>query len=144
MMNYLNEIAIKGQLANPFFCMMGIRPISFKEGASRLTMEVRHDMTNGEGWLQGGIYTALGDEAMALAIYTLLNEKETIATVSCTTQFIKGVRSGTVQVDGSVIRKGRQMIFAEARLTETESGKLLAICTAAFTVRSGSGQDKEG
>jgi acyl-CoA thioesterase len=138
-MNYLDEIASKGQLANPFFCQMGIKPVSCRDGKSRLSMEVRHDMTNGEGWLQGGMYTALGDEAMALAIYTLLNDKETIATVSCTTQYIRGVRNGVIYADGTVIKRGRQMIFAEATLTGAESDKLLARCTAAFTVRSDPG-----
>ena len=105
-MNYLDEISKKGSLANPFFCLMGIRPILCKDGQARLSMEVRSDMTNGEGWLQGGMYTALGDEAMALAIYTMLGENETIATVSSTTNFIRGVKSGTIYADGLVTRKG--------------------------------------
>lgn len=138
-MSYLNEIKNRGQKANPFFCLMGIEPESFGDGKARLRMAVRDDMKNGEGWLQGGLYTALGDEAIALAIYTLLSEGETIATVSCTTHFIRGVREGTIFADGTVVRKGRTMIYAEASITNAKDGNLLARCTASFIVRQGTG-----
>lgn len=138
-MNYLDEITSRGQHANPFFCLMGIKPLHFGEGKARLTMDVRDDMKNGEGWLQGGMFTALGDEAIALAIYTLLSQGETIATVSCTTHFIRGIQQGTIHADGEVIRKGRQMIYAEATITDAKDGNLLARCTASFVVRAGVG-----
>lgn len=134
-MSYLQEITRRGQEANPFFCLMNIIPENFGDGKARLSMQVRDDMKNGEGWLQGGMYTALGDEAIALAIYTLLNDEETIATVACTTHFIRGIKTGTIYADGEVIRRGRQMIYAEATLTDAESGALLSRCTASFTVR---------
>ncbi|MDD1724134.1 MAG: PaaI family thioesterase [Methanospirillum sp.] len=138
-MNYLHEIESRGQGANPFFCLMGIKPVQFEEGKARLSMEVRDDMKNGEGWLQGGMFTALGDESMALAIYTLLKTGETIATVSCTTSFIRGIKSGTIYADAEVIKKGRQMIYAEATLADADSGDLLARSSASFIVRAGSG-----
>jgi len=138
-MNYLHRISTLGQKANPFFCLMGIKPVHFQDGKARLAMEVRDDMKNGEGWLQGGMYTALGDEAIALAIYTLLREGETIATVSCTTHFIRGIKEGAMHADGEVIRKGKQMIYAEATLSDAKDGNLLARCTASFIVRAGSG-----
>jgi uncharacterized protein (TIGR00369 family) len=136
-MSYLNEVKNQGQKANPFFCLMGIEPVSFGDGKARLSMVIRDDMKNGEGWLQGGMYTALGDEAIALAIYTLLSDKETIATVSCTTHFIRGAREGTIIADGTVVRKGRTMIYAEATLTDADEENLLARCTASFIIRSG-------
>lgn len=138
-MNYLDEIRGRGQKANPFFCLMGITPVEFGEGKARLAMDVRDDMKNGEGWLQGGIFTALGDEAIALAIYTLLSDKETIATVSCTTSFIRGIQSGTIHADGVVIRKGRQMIYAEASITNAKDDSLLARCSASFIIRASPG-----
>lgn len=138
-MSYLDEIARSGQRANPFFCLMGIVPVSWGEGEARLEMEVRPDMTNGEGWLQGGIYTAFADEAMALAIYTLLNPDEMIATVSCTTGFLKGVRAGErIIAEARVIRKGRQIIFTEASVMKAEDSTGLARCSASFMVRASS------
>lgn len=135
-MSYLHEIEQKGQNANPFFCLLGIKPVSWGGGEATLEMQVRPDMTNGEGWLQGGIYTSLIDEAMALAIYTLLAENETIATISCTTSFIRGVRAGAlIQANAKVVRRGRQVIFAEGTVIEPEKKQELARCTASFVVR---------
>lgn len=103
---------------------------------AKLMMPVRDDMKNGEGWLQGGIYTALADEAMALAIYTLLSDDETIATVSETTSFMRGVRVGTICAEASVIRRGRSVIFAEAVIKEQKiEGMELARCGASFVIR---------
>lgn len=135
-MSYLDDIQKLGQKANPFFCLMGINPKTWGDGKASLEMKVRSDMTNGEGWLQGGMYTALVDEAMALAIYTLLDEGQTIATISCTTTFIRGVRAGEIiMADASVIRRGRQVIFIEGRVTSADGETELARCSASFIVR---------
>lgn len=135
-MSYLDEIERSGRHANPFFCLMGIDPVSWGDGKARIEMTVRIDMTNGEGWLQGGMFTALADEAMALAIYTLLNEGEMIATISCTTHFLKGARTGErISAEASVIRKSRQIIFTEAAILSAENRAELARCSASFTVR---------
>lgn len=136
-MGYLEEISTKGQKANPFFVMMGIEPVSFGDGAAVLSMEVRPDMLNGDGWLQGGIYTALADEAMALALITVLGEGERIATISEATSFLSGVQDGNVLASGRVIRKGRSVAFLEGDVTRSD-GRLLARTTASFAVlRSG-------
>lgn len=135
-MSYLDDIEKSGQRANPFFCLMGIQPKTWGEGKACLEMTVRPDMTNGEGWLQGGMYTSLVDEAMALAIYTLLNDGQMIATISCTTTFLRGVRAGDIiTAEASVIRKGRQIIFVEGRVCSADGKNELARCSASFTVR---------
>ncbi|WP_067049673.1 PaaI family thioesterase [Methanofollis ethanolicus] len=132
-MGYLQEITTKGRMANPFFVLMGIDAVSFGEGEAVLSMEVRPDMLNGAGWLQGGVYTALSDEAMALALTTLLDDGGRIATISETTQYFKGVRDGTVRATGRVVRKGHAVAFAEGELTGAD-GALLARTTASFAV----------
>ncbi|PKL60083.1 MAG: phenylacetic acid degradation protein [Methanomicrobiales archaeon HGW-Methanomicrobiales-4] len=135
-MSYLDEIEKYGQKANPFFCLFGIQPVFWGDGKATLEMQVRPEMTNGEGWLQGGVYTSLVDEAMALAIYTLLNKDEMIATISCTTTFLKGVRAGeTIRAEASVVRKGRQIIFSEGSVSGADGKTELARCTASFIVR---------
>ena len=67
-MSYLDKIRKNGRYVNPFFCLMGIEVVNVEAGRAVLSMEVRDDMLNGVGWLQGGMLAALADEAMALAI----------------------------------------------------------------------------
>ena len=132
-MGYLEEIKKIGRNANPFLRLMGIELESFGEGRARLSMNVRADMLNGVGWLQGGLYGALCDEAMALALYTVLEEGEQIATISETTSYLRGVRNGKVRVRAQVVRKGRQVAFLEGFVTDPED-VLLSKTVASFTI----------
>ena len=134
-MSYLEKIKREGRLANPFFCMMGIEVVSAEPGKAVLKMEVRPDMHNGVGWLQGGMLAAIADEAMALAIYPMLGPGEGIATISESTSFIRGVRSGGIVAEGRVIRKGRRVAFTESEVCLADAEKtVLSRTSAAFAV----------
>ena len=134
-MSYLKNIRQHGRDANPFFISMGIEIVSYEQGKAVLKMQVRPDMHNGVGWLQGGMLVALADEAIALALYTLLKENEGIATISESTSFVKGVREGVIVAEAKVIKKGRRVAFAEAEVF-LENGKktMLSRTSAAFAV----------
>lgn len=133
-MGYIDELQRVGRDANPFFTLMGIEVGEFGEGCARLTMEVRPDMLNGAGWLQGGVYVALADEAIALALYTLLADNERIATIDEHTSFIKGVNAGTLVATGRVIRKGRRVAFADGEVRNAADDTLLSRTSTSFAV----------
>jgi acyl-CoA thioesterase len=134
-MSYLEELQKRGRDANPFFNLMGIEVVSFGDGEATLAMEVRPDMLNGAGWMQGGIYTALADEAMALALFTALDEGDQIATISETTSFFRGVQSGKIVAEGRVSRMGRQVAFAEGRvMADGAEGPVLSQTSASFSI----------
>lgn len=103
-------------------------------------MRIRPDMQNGEGGLQGGVFVSLADEAMALALYTVLGATERIATVTERTSLGKGIREGTVIATGRVVKRGHHLAFREGEVgEETPSGELLARTTAVFAVRQEGG-----
>jgi len=134
-MSYLENIKKDGKYANPFFCLMGIDVISIEPGTAELKMLVRPDMHNGVGWLQGGILAAIADEAMALALYSLLSGTEGIATISESTSFIRGIQEGHIVAKARVIRKGRRVAFAEGEVYSVNEGvKMLSRTSAAFAV----------
>ena len=132
-MSYLKEIRRRGRDANPFFRLMGIELGAYGGGEAELVMPVRPDMHNGAGWLQGGLFTALCDEAMALALFTVLEEEAGIATISENTTFLQGVRSGKITARGRVIKKGRSVAFLEGEV-KSEDGSLLSRTLASFAV----------
>jgi len=134
-MSYLGEIRKRGREANPFFVMMEIEVVGFGDGEAELQMVVRPDMQNGAGWMQGGIYTALADEAMALALFTALDDEDRIATISETTTFFQGARDGKVVARGRVAKVGRQVAFAEGRVTaDSADGPVLSQTSASFSI----------
>jgi len=134
-MTYLDNIRKDGKYANPFFGLTGIDVVSVGDGRAMLKMAVRPDMLNGVGWLQGGMLVALADEAMALALYPMLDATEGIATISESTSFIKGVRAGVIFAEGRVIRKGRRVAFCEGEVRIDDAEKTqLSRTTASFAV----------
>jgi acyl-CoA thioesterase len=130
---YLERIRKYGRDVNPFFRLMGIRVDEIGEGRALLSMQVRPDMHNGVGWMQGGIFTSLADEAMALALYTRTSPGEQIATISETTSFIRGEREGSIVGIGWVVRKGRTIAFLEGEVRKGDrNGEILARTSASF------------
>jgi len=137
MVTYLERIRTEGRSANPFFNLMGIDVVRVEAGNAMLRMAVRPDMHNGVGWLQGGVFTALADEAIALALYPLLSSKEGIATISETTSFIRGAREGILFAEGHIVKKGRRVAFAEGDVRTGDPEKiLLSRTSAAFAITS--------
>jgi acyl-CoA thioesterase len=137
-MSYLDKIRQMGRDANPFLASMGIEVVSFGDGKAELLMGVRPGMLNGAGWMQGGIFTALADEAMALALSTALGEDDRIATISESTSFLQGVRDGKVRAQGQVVRLGRQVAFTEGLVKLAEGSEaLLSKTVASFAIFGG-------
>jgi uncharacterized protein (TIGR00369 family) len=132
-MNYLKEIRSRGRDANPFFQLMGIEIGTYGNGEAELKMMVRPDMHNGVGWLQGGLFTALCDETMALALFTALEEEAAIATISESTSFLQGVRSGRITARAKVVKKGRRVAFMEGTV-ESEDGTIHTETRASFVI----------
>jgi len=132
-MSYIEEIERRGRDANPFFRLMGIDIGDYGDGRAELYMTVRPDMHNGVGWLQGGLYTALCDEAMALALFTVLDKEAAIATISQCTSFMQGVRNGRINAAGEVVKRGKSVAFMRGRVS-SEAGESLAECTASFAI----------
>lgn len=133
-MNYFERIRTQGRDANPFFTLMGVELAEMTSGSATLRMAIRPDMMNGEGWLQGGLFTALADEAMVLAMYPLLDPDERVATISETTNFLAGANKGVLIASGRIIKRGRRVIFAEADIRLAGSDRILARCTSAYAV----------
>lgn len=132
-----------GRDANPFFTLMGIDIGNYGSGRAELFMTVRPDMHNGVGWLQGGLYTALCDEAMALALFTVLDKGAAIATISESTSFLQGVRSGMIRAVGEVVKKGRSVAFMKGQVS-SEDGSALAESTASFAIIPSKKAAKDG
>jgi len=134
-MSYLENIRKNGRAANPFFSLTGIDVVSAESGRAVLSLQVRPELHNGAGWLQGGMLVAIADEAMALALYTLLDPGEGIATIAESTSFIRGIRNGAIRAEATAIKKGRRVAFMEAEVRADDPDRtLLARTTASFTI----------
>jgi acyl-CoA thioesterase len=134
-MSYIERIRASGRDVNPFFRLMGIDVVSLSEGRAVIRMKVRNDMLNGENFLQGGMFTALADEAMVLAIYSVLGNDQIIATISESTSFMRGAGpDDTLTAEGIIIKKGRRVAFAEGLIRIDGKEDVVSRSSAAFAI----------
>ncbi|MCZ0860120.1 MAG: PaaI family thioesterase [Methanocorpusculum sp.] len=132
---YVEKIASIGSKANPTFQTLGIEPVSWGEGKAVLKMTVTPALHNGVGFLQGGFYVILADEAIALAILAVAGDEEGTATISETTSFLRGVCEGEIYGVATIIRKGRRIVFAEGEVRKgSPDGELLSRTVVSYTM----------
>jgi uncharacterized protein (TIGR00369 family) len=76
--------------------------------------------------------------AMAIALFTLLDPGDRIATISETTSYLRGVREGRIAAAGKVVRMGRRVAFAEGRvMADSADGPVLTQTSASFSIIRG-------
>ena len=94
------------------------------------------------GTVHGGWALTLIDSATGCAAHTLLPAGVGYATVETKANFTRPIRhdTGRVRCEGRVISRGRQIMTAEARVTDS-SGRVLAHGTSTLMVLNGSRND---
>ena len=96
---------------------------------------VREEMANPAKILHGGIICTMFDDTMGAMIY-VTSEEYFYPSVNLSTDFISIVQVGeTVRVKAEVIRKGKTVIVAEAKMYNAQE-KLIAKCSSNFVKSS--------
>ena len=132
---YAEKIAEIGSAANPTFMTLGITPVSWGNNQAVLKMTITDKFHNGVGFLQGGFYVILADEAIALAILTELDADQGTTTISETTEFLRSAKEGEIFAVARINRKGRRIVFAEAEVRRgSEDGEILSKTTTSYLV----------
>ncbi len=112
----------------PYYNLLGIQLEKLGPGHAELSITTTRDHANPLGLIHGGLITSLGDAAMGNAVRSIGFSG---VTVDMSTAFIAGAPfSEKITASGDVIKAGRKMIFAEARLYAGE--KLLAHLKGTF------------
>ena len=86
--------------------------------------------------VQGGFVAAMIDQAMALAVRTVLDPADRHPTIELKVNYFRPVPAGLLVARAEVLRQGRSTVYVEAVL-EDPSGKLLAKGTSTVMVVSG-------
>ena len=99
----------------------------------RMAYEAKPEFENGAGAIQGGIITAMLDNAMSIALLRQTSFAYAIPTLELKTSYFRAARvGGALFGEGRVAHQGRSIAFLEGTLTNAE-GEVLA--TASATVR---------
>jgi uncharacterized protein (TIGR00369 family) len=107
--------------------------LSARDGHAEGTWAPSADMANPFGSVHGGIIATVIDEACGAALMPLI-EAPSAPTVSLNVEYLNAVQvGGHYAVHGDIVRKGRAMAIADARILN-EEGAVLVRGTCYFQI----------
>lgn len=127
----LDQLATYFDEAVTFSKHIRTRVESVEPGRARMYIDTEDFHQNGNGTLHGGVYASLIDNAMGMAVLSLVGTRT--ATVEMNVHFLGPVGGGRVTCHAEVVHRTRRMATAEAKVHD-EEGNLVAMGTGAFRV----------
>ncbi|MFM9853533.1 MAG: PaaI family thioesterase [Sphingomonadaceae bacterium] len=104
------------------------------DGFVRVSYDVGPEYTNPMGALQGGIVSALIDDACAFAAIIKSGESIAVPSLEFKTTFLAAAKPGIVFVEARCIKMGRTACFMEGELQDAD-GQVLAKMSVTGLVR---------
>jgi uncharacterized protein (TIGR00369 family) len=123
--------------APPFAALLGFRPIEVESGRVTFVATPNGNVYNPIGSVHGGYAATLLDSCMGCAVQSKLKAGEGYTTVELKVNFVRQIsaETGEVRAEGKIIHVGKQIAYAEGRLTDSR-GRLLAHATTTCLVFS--------
>ena len=132
---YLEEMR---KVANncPYYQLLGMEIMEIKEGESKLQMPFKHGLTHPYGIMHGGAVASLADSSVAIALMSLVEPKDRIATIEFKINFLVPVSQGHLEAHAKIIHKGSKTAVGDVEV-KNEKGKLVARVMATYSIRKG-------
>lgn len=120
----------------PSAAWMGMDLVNYwpKERRVRLSFEPNEDMRNFGGTVQGGLLAAMMDDAMGSLTFFALGGRFAPASIDLQTHFFVAVPLEPIEVEAQIIRAGKAIAFAEAKLFRSD-GQLAARASGSMKLR---------
>ena len=109
----------------PFAQLLGIRSGQSSEGVGVAHMVIEEKHRQRAGVVQGGLIVTLADNALFLAVQSVLDPGEGNVTVELKVNFIAPARDGELTATSRVISRGGRIVVANMEVAD-ESGTLIA------------------
>lgn len=114
---------------------LGVTMEHAERGAVRMSVPVRHDMTNPYGNIHGGMMSLFIDEAIGWAVVSLDAEHH-YTSVNLNIDFLYAIKEGDImRAEAKVVRHGKKVIHAECHVYDMK-GTLLAKAASNLVVTS--------
>jgi len=121
---YLEQVR---KVANnsPFYQVLGMEIIEIKEGESKIQMPFKPGLTHPYRIVHGGAIASLADSSVAMALISLVEPRDRIATIEFKINFFTPVSKGNLEAHAKIIHKGSKTAVGEVEV-KNEEGKLVA------------------
>ena len=110
------ELTRRVHAATPFIATLGIEILSAGGGAATARLPLRRELTQDLGHAHGGVVGALADFICNLSLRT------PSVTIEYKVNFLRGAPADALRAEGRIIREGRSVAVAEARLFAEREG----------------------
>lgn len=118
--------------ADSFHNVLDYDVLEQSDGFVKLAM-TGHDRHRNRGdYIHGGVLMALMDIAGIMAGGRASGETRKSVTVNLNCNFLSAAFAEKVFAEGKIVRKGRSMFFADCRVVDAESGKLLSTASGIY------------
>jgi len=120
----------------PIAGLLSARPLAYDAESGVVTIEydAKPPFCNLVGNVQGGMLTAMLDNAMSFAVLCRLDPGHVAPSLEIKTSYLEPARLGRIVGEGRVVRHGRSITFLEGRLMDSD-GTVLAVATATAIIR---------
>jgi uncharacterized protein (TIGR00369 family) len=94
-------------------------------GLAEVTMELRTPLLNRRGVAHGGVICSLLDEAIGMAVHSLLPEGGRAVTAQLNAHFLNPALPGTLLAKAHVVRSGKRIVVGEGEVRQA-GGEVVA------------------
>ena len=122
-----------------FFDLLGLEILEAEPGCSVARVRMRPELANPVGLMHGGVIASLIDTGIAYAlllrddVQDALHAGRSLVTVDLRVKYLRPVSAGSITCKSRVVRMGRQIIHADAIVTNA-AGKEVARGDAIYAI----------
>ena len=132
---YLEQVR-KVVNSSPYYRLLGMEVTEIREGESRIQMLFKEELTHPYGIVHGGAIASLADSAVAMALISLVKQKDKIATIEFKINFFVPISKGELKAHAKIIHKGSKTAVGDVEVIN-EKGKMVAKVIATYSIMRG-------
>lgn len=117
------------------FRTLALQPVLIGRGQATFTLVLPPEFADASGFIHGGLCTIVLDSIFGLTVFTAMEDVKPIATINLRTDFAARASAGARVKCASVCDAiDHDVAYVSGRLTEEESGALIATASGAFMI----------
>lgn len=128
---------------NPFREMVGLQPVSAKDGTAVLRLAAHENVANARGVVHGGAICTLADSSIGTALRSALKPGDMVATIEIKVNFI-APGQGDLEARAKMLHIGGSSAVGETEIYAENGTKLVAKALATFYVKRGAFPPRPG
>jgi uncharacterized protein (TIGR00369 family) len=132
---YLEQVR-KVVNSSPYYRLLGMEVTEIREGESRIQMLFKEELTHPYGIVHGGAIASLADSAVAMALISLVKQKDKIATIEFKINFFVPISKGELKAHAKIIHQGSKTAVGDVEVIN-EKGKMVAKVIATYSIMRG-------